>query len=233
MQKKLTNPFKKVVIIGNGEFARIIFDYFKYDSEFEVVAFAGERHTLKSDTHLGLPNVALEDLQDTYPPSEYGAFVAVSYVKLNRLRKRLYDVVKTKGYTCVSYISPHAFVWHNVEIGENCFIFENNVVQFEAKLGNDVFLWSGNHIGHGCTVGDHTYIASHVVISGFCNIGTCCFLGINASFNDELNMGNDSVLGNGAIVVGHLEPGKVYVGNPAKPLSKSSYEIMKVEDSER
>lgn len=233
MLKTIENKHKKVVIVGNGEFAMIAYDYFTHDSDLEVVAFAGERHTLKEDTFMDLPNVPLEDLEQHYPPNEYGTFVAVSYVKLNRLRKRLFEVVKSKGYTCVSYISSHAFVWHNVEVGENCFIFENNVVQFHVKMGDNIILWSGNHIGHRTVIKDHTYIASHVVISGFCEIGQHCFLGINASFNDEITIGDDVVLGNGCIVVGNLEGGKVYVGNPAKALSKSSYEVFKLEEDER
>ena len=57
-------------------------------------------------------------------------------------------------------------VWARHEIGENCFIFEDNTIQPFVKIGDDVVLWSGNHIGHHAEIGDHCFISSHVVISG-------------------------------------------------------------------
>ena len=56
--------------------------------------------------------------------------------------------MKAKGYAAATYVSSRAFVWHNVVLGDNVFIFESNVVQHHASIGNDVILWSGNHIGH-------------------------------------------------------------------------------------
>lgn len=34
---------KKLVIVGSGEFAEIAYEYFTYDSEYEVVGFAVEK----------------------------------------------------------------------------------------------------------------------------------------------------------------------------------------------
>ena len=106
-------------------------------------------------------------------------FVAVSYTHLNRVRTKLYEQAKNKGYSLASYVSSKAFVWRNVEIGENCFIMENNVLQSNVKIGNNVTLWSGNHVGHRTVIRNNCFLSSHVTISGFCDIGENCFLGVN------------------------------------------------------
>jgi acetyltransferase-like isoleucine patch superfamily enzyme len=67
-----------------------------------------------------------------------------------------------------------------------------------------------------------------VVISGFCEIGASSFIGVNATFNDKVKIGQDGIIGSGAVVVRDTEPGKVYVGNPAKPLGKSSFDTFGV-----
>jgi len=220
----------KLIIVGDGETGQIAYEYFTYDSNYEVTAFCGERNYLKNRELYGLPVVSFEDVQKFYPPNEYVAFVAISYNKLNRIRARLYNETKKKGYKLASYVSSKAFVWRNVEIGENCFIFENNVIQHKVKIGNNVILWSGNHIGHQTVIKDHVYISSHVVISGYCEIGESCFLGVNSSLNDKIKVGKDVVVGNGAIVIKNLSDGKVYVGNPARPLEKvTSYSIFNVD----
>lgn len=225
---------RKLVIIGDGEFAEIAFEYFTHDSTFEVVAFAAEKQFLTRDELFGLPVVALESLEEQFPPSKHAAFVAITNTHLNRVRRRLYELVKAKGYDVPSYVSSRAFVWHNVEIGENCFVFENNVLQYHVKLGDCVVLWSGNHVGHRTVIRDNCFVTSHAVISGYCDIGENCFVGVNSSFGDHVSVAKDCIVGMGSVVVRDLkEPGRVYVGSPAKPLEKSSYDAFNVPEEQR
>src|SRR5579859_4236050 len=150
----MTDGPGKIVIVGDGEFAEIAYEYFTHDSAFDVAAFAVERPYLKRDSLFDLPVVAFENLETLYPPSKFGIFVAITFTQLNRVRARLYHSAKAKGYLPVSYVSSQAFVWRNAVIGENCFIFENNVVQYHAQIGNNVVLWSGNHVGHRAVIHD-------------------------------------------------------------------------------
>ncbi len=86
-------------------------------------------------------------------------------------------------------------------------------------------LWSGNHIGHRTVIEDDVWLTSHDVISGFCHIGSGSFIGVNATLGDNVTLGRDTVFGAGALTVKSLpESGKVYVGSPAKSLTKTSYE---------
>jgi sugar O-acyltransferase (sialic acid O-acetyltransferase NeuD family) len=222
---------RRIVIVGDGEFAEIAYEYFKHDSPYEVAAFAVEQAFRKRDELFGRPVVPLEDLERTYDPAAYGVFVAVTYTQLNRVRARLYQAVKEKGYQPISYVSSRAFVWHNVSIGENCFIFENNVVQYRVAIGNNVVLWSGNHIGHRSVIRDHCFISSHVVVSGYCEIGESCFLGVNSSIGDHVKVASDCIIGAGAVVVKDTQPGKVYKGDREGPARVDSFTLFKVKEA--
>ncbi len=229
----MTGKTKKLVIVGGGEFGEIAYEYFMLDSEYEVAAFAVESKYRDKNELYGLPVVDFEKITELYPSDAYDVFVAVTYVQLNRARTRLYDNSKKLGYKCASYISPHAFVWHNVEIGENTFIFEDNTIQFHAKLGNNVVLWSGNHIGHRTVIEDNCWLTSHCVVSGFCRIGSGSFLGVNAALGDQVELGRDTVFGAGALTVKSLpQQGCVYVGNPARKLERTAYEQFDVKEDE-
>ena len=211
---------RRLILLGDSAFAEIAYEYFAHDSPYEVVAFAVERAHLKRDRLFGLPVVAFEDLERDYAPAEHSFYAALVYTQLNRLRARLYKAARAKGYAPASYISPRAFVWRNVKVGEHCFIFEDNVIQPFATIGDDVVLWSGNHIGHHSTIGDHVFISSHVVVSGFCEIGTNCFFGVNAAIGNNVKIGADCLIGAGAVVIKDL---------PADTLVKASTpEIAKV-----
>jgi sugar O-acyltransferase (sialic acid O-acetyltransferase NeuD family) len=220
----------KIIIIGDGETAELACEYFTHDSPHDVVAFSVEREYLKKQELFGLPIIPFEDLTDRYDPAEYVAFVAISYTQLNRVRARLYQETKRKGYSLVSYVSSKAFVWRNVEIGENCFILENNVLQYAVKVGNNVVLWSGNHVGHQTIIRDNVFVSSHVVISGYCDIGENCFLGVNSSLANNLTIAKDCLIGMGAVVNKNTEARQVYVGNPAKPLGKDTFAVYGVRE---
>jgi sugar O-acyltransferase (sialic acid O-acetyltransferase NeuD family) len=191
---------RKLIIIGDSAFAEIAYEYFTHDSRYEVVGFSVEREYLKRDSLFGLPVVPFEDLVSHFDPRTHEFYAALVYTQMNRLRTRLYRDAKAKGYRPASYVSSRAFVWRNAQLGEHCFIFEDNTVQPFVRIGDNVVLWSGNHIGHHSAIGDNCFISSHVVVSGFCNVGANCFIGVNATFGNNLNVGDDCLIGAGALI---------------------------------
>jgi sugar O-acyltransferase (sialic acid O-acetyltransferase NeuD family) len=202
--------FKKLVIIGDGAFAEVAYEYFTEDSEYEVVGFAVEAAYLNKTELFGLPIVELEQVVKHFKPDETEFYAALVYNQLNRLRKRIYMSVKGMGYRPASYISSRAFVWKNAEIGEHCFIFEDNTVQPFVKIGNNVVLWSGNHIGHHSKIADNCFISSHVVISGFCEIGENSFLGVNSTLANNVTVAKDNWIAPGVVLSKGTEPGVLY-----------------------
>jgi len=222
---------QELLIVGDGEFAEIACEYFTHDSPYEVVAFAVEKDFRRRGTLFDRPVVDFEDVESLYSPDHHFVFVAVTYTQLNRVRARLLRAAKQKGYRPISYVSSRAFVWRNVVVGENCFIFENNVVQYHAQLGDNVILWSGNHIGHRSIIGANCFVSSHVVISGYCEVGDNCFLGVNSSIGDHVKIAKDCIIGAGAVIVKDTEEGKVYKGDREGPSRVGSLQLFKVREA--
>lgn len=220
----------KIIIIGGGETAELAYEYLTHDSPHDVVAFSVEREFASQSSLFDLPVVPFEEVERLYSPSDHLALAAISSTKLNRVRTRLYREGKRKGYGFISYVSSRAFVWRNVSVGENCFILENNVLQYSVRVGNNVVLWSGNHIGHQTTIHDNVFVTSHVVVSGFCEIGENSFLGVNSCVKDNTTIAPDCVIGMGAVIHKNTEARKVYAGNPGKPLLQDSFASFGVED---
>ncbi len=211
---------QRLIVLGDTAFAEVAYEYFTHDSPYEVVAFSVERAFLKKDRLFGLPVVPFEELADRYAPTQHAFFAAMTYTQMNGLRARLYAEAKAKGFVPASYISSRAFVWPNCQIGEHCFIFENNVVQPFVRLGNNVVLWSGNHIGHHSVIGDHGFLSSHVVVSGFVQIGEACFIGVNATIANNLTIGHHCLIGAGSLVIGDLGDHQKATGLWRKKLSE-------------
>lgn len=207
----------KLVIIGAGEFAKIAYEYFTYDSNYDVVGFCVEENYLTSSSMCDLPITSIETMQSDYPQGDFHAFIAIPASDMNQTRSRIFRLMKGMGYFLASYVSSSAFVWRNVIMGENCFVFENNTLQPFVRIGDNVILWSGNHIGHSTVIHDNVFISSHVVISGYCEIGEGCFLGVNSTFNDETSIAKHSLLASGSLISKSLEvEDGIYRGQPAK-----------------
>jgi sugar O-acyltransferase (sialic acid O-acetyltransferase NeuD family) len=225
MEKK-----RKLVIVGDSAFAEVAYEYFTRDSDYEVVGFAVEESFLKKITLFGLPVVPFETVQERFSPDEHHVFVAVVYTQLNRLRRRLYALAKAKGYALASYVSSKAFVWSNVQLGEHCFIFENNVIQPFVRIGNDVVLWSGNHIGHHSVIGDHCFVSSHVVVSGFVEIGEYGFLGVNSTMANNVKIARDCWIGPGVTITQDTAPGELYRREQIEPAKVSTHRFFKIKE---
>lgn len=209
---------KKVIIFGILDTAELAHWYLENDSEYEVVAFTVHGKYKETESFRGLPLVAFEEIENTYPPSEFLLFAPMTGRSMNRLREQVYLEGKSKGYKYISYISSKATICGN-EIGENCFILEDNTIQPFTKIGNNVVLWSGNHIGHHGEIKDHVFFTSHVVMSGHCVIESHCFFGVNATIRDYSTIKKGTLLAMGAsLVKQETDEWGVYVGNPAKKL---------------
>lgn len=204
---------KKLILLGDSAFAEIAYEYFTHDSDYEVVAFSVEKEYLKETEKFGLPVVEFESLEESYNPNEHYFFAAMTYTLLNRVRTRFYEEAKQKGFKPASYISSRAFVWQNVELGEHCFIFEDNTIQPFVKVGNNVIMWSGNHIGHHSVIKDNVFISSHVVVCGFCELEENGFYAVNSSIANNVKVEADNFLNTGANVMKTTEVNQVH--NPA------------------
>jgi sugar O-acyltransferase (sialic acid O-acetyltransferase NeuD family) len=154
--------------------------------------------------------------------------VALSYAKLNQVRREKYLAAREKGYHIPSYISSHATVLNDGRIGENCFILEDNTIQPFVTIGNNVTLWSGNHIGHHSTIHDHCFLASHIVVSGGVSIDESCFIGVNATLRDHITIGSKSVIGAGVLVLADVEPEGLYIGTATERSSIPSTRLRKI-----
>jgi len=216
---------KKLIIIGNTSNARLAKFYFTTDSDYEVVAFSVDRQYINGNEFEGLEVVAFEEIELHYPASKCDAFVAVGYTEMNKIREKLYNACKVKGYTMANYISSHCTFLTQIPTGDNCFILEDNTIQPYVKIGNDVVLWSGNHIGHDVTIEDHNFITSHVVVSGFVTIKRNCFIGVNATLRDSITIAPETLIAAGAIIMKDTEEKGVYLATRSTLFGKKSDEI--------
>jgi len=207
----------KVVIFGIEDLAQLANFYLKTERKSIhdplVVAFTVNKEFIKEDRFKDLPVLPFEDLEQLgYTPGEYSLFAPIID---NKLRTKIYNEGKQRGYSFYSYISPYCTYFSTSE-PENCFILEDNTIQPFTEIGNNVIMWSKNHFGHHSVIEDNCFITSQCTISGHCKIGKGSYLGVGCILRDGIEIGENCIIGMGALVTKSTEPDSTYIGFPAK-----------------
>lgn len=200
-----------IVIFGAGQIAEVAKVYLDAHSSDRIVGFTVDAAHLRADILHGLPVVAWENLPDRFPPGAVRLMGPLSYRRLNEFRRDRHCEGKARGYEFASFIHPRSDVYTS-EIGENCFILENNVIQPYARIGAGVMMWSGNHVGHHAVVGDYCFLASQVGLGGGAKLGERCFLAGKVGVESGVEIGDACFLGTAAIVKRNLAAESVVPG---------------------
>lgn len=113
----------------------------------------------------------------------------------------------------------HAFgvvIENDVHVGANTIVDRGR--RCDTILRSGCRIDTSCHVGHHCEVGHHSLLVAGVVLGGSTIIGDRCWIGLNATTKEGVMIGDRSVIGMGAVVLGHVPAGQVWVGNPARYL---------------
>lgn len=218
----------KVVLFGTGQGADIAYRILNSDSDHEVVGFTLDGAHIDLKELRGLPVVPFEDVVEIFPPSDYKMFSLLGYRDMNNLRKQKFQEGKDKGYEFISYCCSNIFRFEDLDVGENCFILDNQSINLDVRIGNNVVFWSSNHIGDRSVVRDHVWVSSHVTIAGNATIGESSFVGIGASIANNVTIAANSFIGASALISSDTDQDHVYVAGNNRPVSDNSRAFMKV-----
>lgn len=197
---------KKVIVFGNNDVSQLAKFYIEKDTDYKFICFCVDDGFETSEETKSWSYV-----KDNFDRQEFSFFVPLYNNKLREIKSLQ---VKDAGFKLISIVSSKATIWSDV--GENCFIMENNVIQPFVAIGNNIIMWSGNHIGHHSTIKDNVFFSSHVVLSGHCVVEPYSWFGVNSTIRDHVHIGEGTFVAMSSSVISNTEPYKKYIGNPAK-----------------
>jgi UDP-3-O-[3-hydroxymyristoyl] glucosamine N-acyltransferase len=147
---------------------------------------------------------------------------------MNALRAGKYLEAKRKGYSFISYANSNFYRAEEVNIGENCFILDNQSISLDVKIGNNVVMWSSNHIGDLTVIGDHVWIASHVNVAAEVLVQPYCFLGIGATIGNKVTLAERTFVGANALVASDTVENAVCISREAERVDVDSATFLRI-----
>jgi len=205
---------QRILIFGIGSGSDTARRYIERDTPHQVVGYLVDREFLKEPTFNGRVVAATEDAVATFSPDDVLAFVPLGSARMNMLRAEKYQLLKSLGYRFLSFVHSSNKLDGHCEIGENCFILENQSVNFDAAIGNNVVIWSGCQIGDRSRIEDHAFLAAHVVLNGDVTVGGYAYLGSNCNISNTVRIGRQSFIGANALITQDTDERAVHVVEP-------------------
>jgi len=204
---------KDLIIIGNGNFAKLLYYYLAEYSERRVAAFSVDSAYIKEDvcSIAGINIVPLEFLKEQYPPENFELILGIGYTKMNQTRKDLFLRSKKAGYTVASFIHPTAIVSKNAVLDEGNIILEQCVIQPFVKLGKGNLIWHSVKLAHDDVIGSFNTFCQNTSIAGVTQVGDNCFLGNSCTVLNRINIADFTLVGAGAVLKRDTDPYEVIV----------------------
>jgi len=222
----MRDPMRKIVIIGNGITAELLYEYLQHDDRYQIEAFSVDSQYIQDDRFFNRPVVDLANLPERYPPGDYGVLMAVGYGDLNRNRERIFARLKAMGYSIETYIHPDAKVY-SPHIGEGALIMPNALIDVFAHVGANTVVWGNCTVAHHAKVGPNCWLASGCVLSAGVEIGTNSFIGVSATVVNNVRVGSHNIIGAGALVVRNTGDFKVYISRQTEVFRLGSEDYLR------
>lgn len=121
-------------------------------------------------------------------------------------------------------------ILQGAQIGENCNICANVLIEGDVVIGSHVTIKSGVQVWNGSRIEDHVFIGPNATLtndmfprskmhpekySGIL-IKKGASIGANATILPGLTIGENAMVGAGAVVINNVPANAVVVGNPAR-----------------
>ena len=207
---------KKLVIFGADIMAKIVFEYFSRDSEYEVVAFTVDEKYKKQDTYLELPLISFEKIEEFYPPEEFYLFIAIGTSKMNQNRELKCIQAKNKNFKLASYISPFAIC--DSEIGDNTIVADMTIIRPGVKIGDNNYFWEQCFVAGDTIIGNNCSFSAKSSVNTFSQIEDNVILGTGSIVKTSVKVAKKTLAGAASYISINTKENGVY-GEKSTPLA--------------
>jgi sugar O-acyltransferase (sialic acid O-acetyltransferase NeuD family) len=174
------------------------------------------------------PTVSL----DAFEAPEGAEFLACAFAPGRR--RELVAMGRERGLSLASaLVDPHAVLARSVRLGEGTFVNAGALVGAVTMIGEGVLVNRAASIGHHCLVQDYASLGPGATLAGNIHVGAGAVIGAGAVVLPNLRIGEGAIVAAGAVVRGHVRPGTLVAGHPARPHSHNpARSSLNVEDGE-
>ena len=189
----------KMVIIGAGGQARIVYEILSFDRNVEVVAFVDNVVHGSDERIMGIPVMGDHSvLPKLITNGVGGAIIAVGD---NKIRAERFEELGGMGLELVNAIHPTSYIAPSAKLGSGVTVAIGAIISTGTRIGNNVIVNTGATIDHENEIEDHVHVAPGCCLAGRVTIKKGTFIGIGSVVKEYLTIGENVTVGAGSVVL--------------------------------
>lgn len=145
---------KKLIIIGAGNYAKVVLDIVIALNEYQVIGFAVDGCSVDSKVFGNYSVISDCALSELDSDKEIYFIVAIGN---NKVRRRFFENAKVK-FTAATLIHPSVVLGSNVTIGEGCVVLPLTFINTDSSVGENSIVGAGVLIDHDVKVSSHSHL---------------------------------------------------------------------------
>lgn len=203
---------KKIILVGAGGHARVVYDaLIKIYHDIEVFVcdeLVSQKDKFFFDNKIYMLSADCKNKLDT---SDF--HVAIGN---NNVRQRIYNNLHSLEFQPMTVIHPQSTLACNISISTGCFIAANSIVGPCSKIGQGVIVNHAAVVDHDCIIEDWVHVGPNATLGGGVSIGARSLIGSGSTILPGVRVGRDCIIGSGAVVTKNIASNTTAIGMPAK-----------------
>lgn len=211
---------KKILIIGAGEYSRVILEIFQLSGNVEAYGFIDDNKSLHGRSFAGVPVLGGSDLLAELKEQGFNHFIVS--VGIPKIRSLLFNRCLEAGLEPISAVHPRACVSDSAVIHDGSVVEAFSVIAVNAVVERGSFVTQNCSVSHDCVLQEFCHLAPGSHLGGSVNVGRGTLVGVGASIAPHVDIGDHVIITPGTSIDGSVAKGSVVEGVPGRVIGKTS-----------
>lgn len=185
-----------IILVGFGGHAKSVADCIERAGQYRIVGYTDMEEHKSKYQYLGTDDILPKYLKKGIDKLAMG----IGYLGKGDLRERLYNHLKSLGFSFPVIADPSAIIASSAMIGEGTFVGKGTIINAEAEIGKMCIINTACLIEHECVVKDFSHVAVSAVLCGQVKVGKAAFVGANATVIQCREIADNKIIPAGATV---------------------------------
>ncbi|MDB4613188.1 acetyltransferase [Candidatus Pelagibacter sp.] len=218
---------KKILIIGNGQHAKVVGSMIIDDNNYKVIGVLGSgiKNTYKKNSiFFNYKNKKIKYLGNIRNLKKIKFNEIIIAIGDNYIREMLYKkIIKLYKKTKINFakvISKNSKVSNNVKIGPGTVVLGGSIINFNTVIGSNCLINNSVSINHDNIIKDFASLGPGVITGGNVKLGFNSHIGIGTVLKNNISIDENTIVGGGSYVNKNCKKNFIYYGVPATPIRK-------------
>jgi sugar O-acyltransferase (sialic acid O-acetyltransferase NeuD family) len=178
---------QEIILIGGGGHCKSVIDIIEQEAKYQIAGIVDKKEFIGTSV-LGYKVIACDDDLPMLRKKYSNALVTVGHIKSNKLRVKLFKLLKELDFNLPKIISPLAYVSKHAFVDEGSIVMHQALINANAEIGKNCIINTKALAEHDSVVKDNSHISTGAIVNGGVVIEEDTFYGSNSTSKEYIEV---------------------------------------------